>query len=67
LCTQRLIATLIANAPKLHFRQEVIHDDLQYLHYDLVDMHKLSLQIDEVMEFQRRPIVKLNWWNLSRN
>jgi hypothetical protein len=36
----------------------VLHGDLQYLHYDLVDMNKLSPQIDEVMEFPRRLNVK---------
>jgi uncharacterized protein Usg len=36
----------------------VLHDDLQYLYYDLVDMHKLSPQINEVMEFRRRVNVK---------
>jgi hypothetical protein len=42
LCSHRLIATLIGNPPKLHFGQKVLHGDLQCLHYDLVDMHKLS-------------------------
>jgi hypothetical protein len=53
LCSHKLIATLIANPPELHFGQEVLHGYLQCLHYDLVNMHKLSPQIDEVMEFQR--------------
>jgi hypothetical protein len=47
-----LIATPIANPPKPHFRPEVFHGDLQYLHYDMVGMHKLSPRIYEVMEFQ---------------
>jgi hypothetical protein len=42
LCSHRLIPTLITNPPELHFGQEVLRGDLQYLHYDLVDMHKLS-------------------------
>jgi hypothetical protein len=41
LCSYRLIVTPIANLLKLHFRQEVLYGDLQYFHYDLVDMHKL--------------------------
>jgi hypothetical protein len=36
----------------------MLHGDLQYLHYDLVDMHKLSPKIQEIMEFQRRLNVK---------
>jgi hypothetical protein len=38
LCSHRLIA----NPPELHFGQEVHHGDIQYLHYDLVGIHKLS-------------------------
>jgi hypothetical protein len=40
-----LITILIANTPELLFGQEVLHGDLQYLHYYLVDMHKLSFKI----------------------
>jgi hypothetical protein len=58
LCSHRLIAKLIENPPELQFGQEVIHGNLQCLHYDLVDIHKLSLQIDEVIEFPRRLNVK---------
>jgi hypothetical protein len=47
-----LIATLIANPLEFHFGQKVIHGDLKCLNYDVVDMHKLSPQIDEVMNFQ---------------
>jgi hypothetical protein len=50
MCSHRLIATLIANPPKLHFGQEVLHGDLQWLDYYLVDMHKISPKIQEVME-----------------
>jgi hypothetical protein len=58
LCSHRLVATLIANPAELHFGQEVLHGDLKCLHYYLVDMHKLSPKIDEVMEFPRRLNVK---------
>jgi hypothetical protein len=54
MCSDRLIATPIACPPELHFGQEVLYGDLQCLHYGLVDMHKLSLKIQEVMEFQKR-------------
>jgi hypothetical protein len=39
LCSYRLIATIFPNRPELHFGQEVLHGDLQSLHYD----HKLIL------------------------
>jgi hypothetical protein len=53
-----MIATLIANRPELHFGQGVLHGDLQCLHYDLVEVHKLSRQINEVMEFPKGLNVK---------
>jgi hypothetical protein len=58
LWSDMLIATLLANPPELHFGQEVLHGDLQYLHYDWFDMHNLSPQIGEVIEFQRTLSVK---------
>jgi hypothetical protein len=65
LCSHRLIATLIANPLELRFRHKVLHSDLQPLHYDLIDMHKLSPQIDEVMAFLRRINVNQYWRNFS--
>jgi hypothetical protein len=53
LWSDRRIEILIANPSKLHFGQEVIHDDLQRLNYDLDDMHILTLKIKEDIEFQR--------------
>jgi hypothetical protein len=58
LCSHGLIANLIENPPELQLGQEVIHGNLQCLCYDLVDIHKLSPQIDEVIEFPRRLNVK---------
>jgi hypothetical protein len=52
LCSHRLIITLITNPPELRFGQ-VLHGDLQYLYYDLIDMHKLYPQINKVMKFLR--------------
>jgi hypothetical protein len=49
LCSYRLIASLTANPPELHFGQEVIHSNLQSLGYYLVDIYKLYPQIDDVM------------------
>jgi hypothetical protein len=48
-----LITNLTVNPPELIFGQEVIHGDLQCLHYHLVHMQKLSSKIQEVMEYQR--------------
>jgi hypothetical protein len=50
-CSLRLIATTIAYPPELNFGQEVIHGDLQCVHYDLVDIHKLTPKNQEVMKF----------------
>jgi hypothetical protein len=60
LWSDRLIEILIANLSKLHFRQEVLHCDLQGLDYDLGGMHILTSQIKEDIEFQRGINVKLN-------
>jgi hypothetical protein len=59
LWSDRLIEILIANRSKLHFGQEVLHCDLQGLDYDLDDIHTLTPQIKEDMEFQRGLNVKL--------
>jgi hypothetical protein len=67
LSSYRLIATLIPNRPEIHFGQGVLHGDLHSLQYHLVDMHKLCLKIDEVMEFQRWLIVKLILENFSKS
>jgi hypothetical protein len=53
MCSHRLIETTIAILQELKPGQEVIHGDLQILHYDMADINKLSPQIDEVMKFQR--------------
>jgi hypothetical protein len=59
ICSLSLITTTIANPSRLKFEQKVLHGDPQTLHYYLVDMHKLNLKIQEVMEFQKWPIAKL--------
>jgi hypothetical protein len=59
MCSHRLIATTIANPPEHKFGHDLIHCDIQCLHYDLVYMHKLNPKIQEVMEFQRYLLVKL--------
>jgi hypothetical protein len=53
MCSSRLIATTIANPPELNFGQEGLNADLQFLHYNLVGMHKITPKIQEVMEFKR--------------
>jgi hypothetical protein len=45
MCSLRLIVTTIANPPELKLGQEVLHGDLQTLHYDLIDIHKIILHI----------------------
>jgi hypothetical protein len=44
----------------LKLGQGVLHDGLQILLFDVVDMHKLNSIIEEVMEFQRELSVKRN-------
>jgi hypothetical protein len=59
LWSDMLLAHLIANPSELHFGQEVFHDDLQRLDYDLDDIHTQTLKIKEDIEFPRGLIVKL--------
>jgi hypothetical protein len=51
LCSISLVATAIANPPELDCGQGVLHSALQTLHYDLIDMHKLTPKIQEVIAF----------------
>jgi hypothetical protein len=60
LWSDRLFETLVANPSKLHFGQEVLHCNLQGLDYDLGDMHTLTPQIKEDIEFQKWINVQLN-------
>jgi hypothetical protein len=53
LWSDMLISILIANPSKLQFGQEVLHDDLQGLYYDLDDMDPLTPQMKEDIEFQK--------------
>jgi hypothetical protein len=46
-----LVATAIANSPELNCGQGVLHGALQSLHYELIDMHKLTPKIQEVIAF----------------
>jgi hypothetical protein len=70
LCSHRLIATLITNAPVLHVQQEVLDGDLQYFQYDLVDIHTPYPNIKEDMEFSKvltdKQILKKFWRNCDR-
>jgi hypothetical protein len=60
LWSDRLIEILITDPSKLHFGQEVLHGDIQLLYYDLGDMHTLTLEIKEDIEFQNEINFKLN-------
>jgi hypothetical protein len=51
LWSDRLIEILIANPSKLYFGQEVLRCDLQGFGYDMGDMHTLTPQIKEDIEF----------------
>jgi hypothetical protein len=53
LCSISLVATAIANSPELNYGQGVLHGVLQTLHYDLIDMHKLTPKIQEVVAFTK--------------
>jgi hypothetical protein len=47
----KLVATAIANLPELNFGLGVLHGALKTLHYDLIDMHKLTPNIKKVISF----------------
>jgi GTP1/Obg family GTP-binding protein len=49
------------NLPEHKLGQRVLHSDLQILYSHLDDMHKVNPNMEEVMKFYRRLIVKLNW------
>jgi hypothetical protein len=54
-----LMVTSNTNPPELKLRQGVLHGGLYPLHSDLVDMHNLTPNVKEVMEFQGGINVKL--------
>jgi hypothetical protein len=53
LCSISLVATAIANPPELKFGRGVLHGALQTFHYDLIDMDKLTHDIQEVIAFTK--------------
>jgi hypothetical protein len=53
LCSISLVATAIENSPQLNYGQGVLHGALQTLHYDHIDMHKLTPKIEEVIAFTK--------------
>jgi hypothetical protein len=53
MCSYRLIATLPANPPELHFGQGVFHGDTQCLYYHLADMHTQYSKIGEDIKFSK--------------
>jgi hypothetical protein len=55
----RLIENPTPNAPELHFRQGLLHGDIQGLYYDLGDMYTLTPKIKKDIEFQKVLNVKL--------
>jgi hypothetical protein len=53
MCSISLVATAIANPPELNIGQGVLHGALQTFHYDLIDMHKLTPNIQEIIAFTK--------------
>jgi hypothetical protein len=49
----------------LQLGQEVVHDGIQILLFDVVDMHRLNLTIVDVMEFLKGLSIKRNMKNRS--
>jgi hypothetical protein len=49
MCSHKLIAAPIANPGELHFEHGVRHYDLQRFLYNMVYMHHLTPNIQEVM------------------
>jgi hypothetical protein len=47
----KLIATAVANPPELNFGRVVLHGALQTLNYDIIVIHKLTPNIQEVIAF----------------
>jgi hypothetical protein len=65
-----LVATAIENSPGLNCGQGVLYDALQTLHYDHIDMHKLTPKIQEVIAFtkwltDKQIQQKMCVWNLG--
>jgi hypothetical protein len=48
-----LVATAIENSPELNCGQGVLHGAVQTLHFDHINMHKLTLKIQEVIAFTK--------------
>jgi hypothetical protein len=55
----KLIATTIANPLEINFGPGVLHGDLQTLHYDIIDMHNLTPNIQEIIVFP-------NWLSVKK-
>jgi hypothetical protein len=54
-----MIVATISKPPELKLGQGLLYGGLRTLHYDLVDMHKKNLNIQEGIGFQRWLIIKL--------
>jgi hypothetical protein len=66
----KLFATAIETPPDLNFGQGVFHCALQTLQYDLIDIHKLTPKIQEVIAFtkwltDKQISAKRAVWNLG--
>jgi hypothetical protein len=70
LCSIILVATAIEHSPELNCGQGVLHGALQILLYDHIDMHRLTLKIQEVITFtmwltDKQISAKRAVWNLG--
>jgi hypothetical protein len=53
LCSISLVATAIENPPELNFGRGVLHGALQTFQYGLINMNKLTRNIQEVIAFTK--------------
>jgi hypothetical protein len=60
ICSLRRLVTNNANSPELKLGQEVSRGDLQTLHSNLLDMHRLNPDMEEDVEFKKGLSIKLN-------
>jgi hypothetical protein len=69
LCSISLVATAIENSPELNCGQGVLLGALKTLHYDHIDMHKLTTKIQEDIAFTKwltdKQISAKKVWNLG--
>jgi hypothetical protein len=53
LCSLSLVTTAIVHPPELNFGRGVLHGALKALHYEFIDMQKLTPNIQEDIAFTK--------------